>query len=69
MATIQIPVNVLSPNCTTCQCMELDKNTLYAGDEAVSVSYSCRNIHLCQYIRNRIVREEKSKENLDDNAG
>lgn len=59
MATIQIAVSVLDEKCGTCQAMHLEKQDLYAGPEVVLTQYQCSNLHLCQYIRGRIVRNEQ----------
>ena len=59
MAVVYIPVEAMDERCLGCQCMDLGKETLYAGCEQVAVTYSCRNIHMCQYIRNRILRKEE----------
>ena len=68
MAVIQIPVEVLSEHCATCQSLELNKQSLYAGAEEVATIYSCHKLNLCRYIRNRIVREEANKKEGKDNA-
>ena len=62
MATVNIPVEVMDEKCAGCKCMDLDKTEYYSGFEQVSLMYSCRNIHMCQYIRNRIVRNEEKSE-------
>ncbi len=62
MAVIQVPVNVLDENCATCQNMDLDKTTLFAMNQIVNVEYTCRNLHMCTFIRNRIVRNMKKEE-------
>ena len=59
MAVIMVPVEAMDERCAGCQCMDLDKETLYGGGDQAAVMYSCRNIHMCQYIRNRIVRKEE----------
>ena len=61
MALIQLPVKVLDEKCISCQAMDLDKLELYADPDTVITEYQCRNIHLCQYIKNRIIRNEKDK--------
>ncbi len=61
-AMIQIPVKVLDEKCSSCRCMDLQKQDLYAGADVVFTEYYCSNIHLCTYIRNRIVRNEEKKE-------
>ena len=61
MAIIQIPVSVLDEKCVTCKAMTLDKQDLYAGPEVVFTQYQCSNLHLCQYIRGRIVRNEQEE--------
>lgn len=58
MATIQIPVRVLDEKCAGCNCMRLTKSELYGGADLLVTEYSCENLHLCTYIRNRIVRNE-----------
>ena len=68
MAVIMLPVETLDENCAGCQCMNLEKETLYGGGEMVAAQYSCINIHMCQYIRNRIVRkEEKAGKDTEEN--
>lgn len=73
MAMIYIPVNVLDEKCADCQCMDLDQLKLYGGFEGLGVQYSCKNIHMCQYIRNRLIRKNRdeviSKEVLRDDVG
>lgn len=66
MATIYIPVEVMDEGCSGCQCMELEKESLYGMDQ-VATLYSCTKIHMCQYIRNRIVRNEAKAEKAVDN--
>ena len=68
MATIQIPVQVLDENCAGCQSMSLDKTNYFADGYKVTSAYSCEHIHLCTYIRNRIVRKEgkATEENGDE---
>lgn len=61
MVTIQIPVSVLDEKCGTCKAMNLDKQDLYAGPDIVFTQYQCTNLHLCQYIRGRIVRNEQEE--------
>lgn len=61
MATIQIPVSVLDEKCATCKAITLDKQELYAGFDTVITQYQCSNLHLCQYIRGRIVRNEQEE--------
>jgi len=68
MAIIQIPVEVLSEHCATCQSLELNKQSIYAGGEEVVTMYLCQKLNLCRYIRNRIVREETNKKEGKDNA-
>lgn len=58
MATIQIPVTALDEKCISCKAMDLEKQDYYADMEKVVTVYQCRNLHLCQYIRNRIIRSE-----------
>ena len=58
MATIQIPVTALDEKCISCNAMDLEKQDYYANMEKIATAYQCRNLHLCQYIRNRIVRNE-----------
>ena len=58
MATIQLPVKVLDDKCINCKALDLTKNELYADIDKVLTEYSCSNLHLCMYIRNRIVRNE-----------
>ena len=58
MAVIQIPVETLDENCAGCQCMDLTKTELFADFQIVTAAYSCRNIHMCTYIRNRIIRND-----------
>ena len=62
MATIQLPVEVLDEKCVNCRAIDLDKVDLYYGLDSVVTQYQCKNLHLCQYIRNRIVRNEEIKE-------
>lgn len=57
--TIQIPVSVMDEKCVSCKAMSLDKQDLYAGADIVFTQYQCTNLHLCQYIRGRIVRSEQ----------
>jgi len=59
-ATIQISVTVLDEKCKSCQCMSLNKVDLYGGteEEPYARMYTCGNLHMCNYIRNRIVRGE-----------
>ena len=68
MATIQIPVTVLDEKCATCKAMTLDKQDLYAGPDIVFTQYQCINLHLCQYIRGRIVRNEEAAKDDDHTA-
>lgn len=68
MAIINLPVEVMDENCAGCQCMDLDKTSYYAGDEQVGVYYSCTKIHMCQYIRNRIVRNDERMKNREENT-
>ena len=69
-ATIQIPVTVLDEKCITFKAMSLDKQDLYAGPEVVYSQYQCTNLHLCQYIRGRIVRgEQENKEPEKEETG
>lgn len=69
MATIQIPVKVLDEKCTTCKAMYLTKQELYADANTFFTEYTCSNLHLCTYIRNRIVRNEnESEENLNNGS-
>lgn len=63
---IQIPANVLDENCATCNALELAKVDMYTGPDTVITEFRCTNLHLCQYIRNRIVRKDKEKENGSD---
>lgn len=58
MAEIKIPVEVLDANCAGCQCMSLKKDELYYDFDKKITQYSCENLHMCTYIRNRIVRNE-----------
>ena len=62
MAAIQITVNVLDEHCATCNCLNIEKHDLYGGIDIVSTEFSCTNLHMCRYIRNRIVRNEENKE-------
>lgn len=62
MATIQFPIEVLDEKCMSCRAIDLEKTELYYGAESMITQYQCRNLHLCQYIRNRIVRNEDNKE-------
>ena len=64
---IQIPANVLDENCATCNALELAKVDMYTGPDTVITEFRCTNLHLCQYIRNRIVRKDKEKENAENN--
>lgn len=61
MAEIKIPVTVLDERCITCQCLTLQKDDLYFGVDKMVTQFSCENLHMCQYIRNRIVRGEEKK--------
>ena len=63
MATVMIPVQALDEHCANCQCMDLDKQEIFAGFDPgpISVQYSCRNMRMCQYIKNRIVHNERSE--------
>lgn len=61
MAMIQLPVRVLDEKCAGCTCLRLTKNELYGGMDIVATEFSCENLHLCTYIRNRIVRNENSE--------
>lgn len=56
---IQMPANVLDENCATCNALDLTKVDMYTGPDTVVTEFRCSNLHLCQYIRNRIVRKEK----------
>lgn len=67
MAIIQVSVNALDENCVNCNCMSLDKEILYAGCEKVAVQFSCEHVHMCTYIKNRIIRNENRNE-VDKNG-
>ena len=60
MAIIQLPVKTLDEHCAKCQCLDIVKQDLYGGADVVAVEFSCSNLHLCTFIRNRIVRNEKN---------
>lgn len=62
MATIQLPVEVLDEKCINCKAIDLEKTEYYADMETIFTQYQCTNLHLCRYIRNRIVRNEDIKE-------
>ena len=62
MATIQLPVKVLDEHCATCQCMSLQKEDLYVNMDTMVTQYFCENLHMCTFIRNRIVRNEEKKD-------
>lgn len=63
--TIQIPVSVMDEKCASCKAMSLDKEDLFAGPDIVFTQYRCSNIHLCQYIRGRIIRGEQENKEED----
>lgn len=65
--TIQIPVSVMDEKCVSCKAMNLDKQDLYAGPDIVFTQYQCTNLHLCQYIRGRIVRGEQDNKEDEKN--
>lgn len=61
---IQLPIRVLDEKCCTgCQAMELEKTEYYANADTAFTEYYCKNLHLCQYIRNRIIRNIQDKNN------
>lgn len=62
MAAIQIHVKVLDEKCATCQCLDISEQKCYSGDVAMFTEYYCANLHMCQFIRNRIVKNEKDTE-------
>ena len=61
MTTIQIPAKVLDDKCATCKAIDLTKQEYYAGADVVLTEYTCSNLHLCQYIKNRIIRNESEE--------
>ena len=66
MATIQVPVEALDERCATCQCMSLKKVELYYGLDKMITQFTCENLHMCQYIKNRIVRGEQKEEKSNE---
>lgn len=62
MAEIKIPVVVLDERCASCQCISLRKEDLYADFDKIITQFSCEHLHMCQYIKNRIVRGEAKEE-------
>ena len=66
MATIQLPITVMDEKCAGCQCLNPEKKILYSGPDEEAVKYMCRNLHMCTYIKNRIVRGEEKKETKED---
>lgn len=66
MGQIKIPVEVLDENCAGCQCMSLKKEDLYFDFDQKITQYSCENLHMCMYIRNRIVRSENKTTKKDE---
>lgn len=69
MAAIQLQVNVLDEHCVSCRCLDVTKQELYSYDDVCATEYSCSNLHMCRYIRNRIVRndlKDKPKDGWDD---
>lgn len=64
--TIHIPVKALDEKCISCNCLDIEKNTLYGGCDIVMTEYSCSHFHLCTFIRNRIVRNEQAAQKEKD---
>ena len=69
MAVIMVPVEAMDENCKGCQCMQLEKEPIVGLLRNGEALYICKNIHMCQYIRNRIVRkEEKAVKEISENG-
>lgn len=68
MTTVQVPVKVLDEKCISCNCLSIGKQDLYYGADESVVQYYCDNLHMCTYIRNRIVRNEQNKEERADSS-
>lgn len=66
MKTINIPVGVMDESCAGCKCMSLSKTNYYGDGEVLGTVYECDNIHMCIYIRNRIVRNEEKATKKED---
>ena len=69
MITIQLPITVIDERCAGCQCLKPEKKILYSGPDDETVQYMCTHIHMCTYIKNRIVRSEEKKEIKEDKNG
>jgi len=67
MASIQIPVRVLDDNCKTCQCLNLDYTEIFKDGSRMEKEYYCSNVHMCTFIKNRIVRNENAIKEGKDN--
>jgi hypothetical protein len=61
MASINISVNVLDEKCKSCNCMDLKKEEYYADLNNVITEFACSHLHLCRYIKNRIVHNEEAE--------
>ena len=66
MTSIYIPVKVLDEKCTSCNGLSISKQDLYYGMDESVAQYYCDNLHMCTYIRNRIIRNEQPKEERTD---
>lgn len=60
-ATINLPVKVLDEKCADCKAINLEKTDYYSDLDKIFICYQCTNLHLCQYIKNRIVRNEQAE--------
>ncbi len=66
MTSINVPVKVLDEKCINCNCLSISKQDLYYGMDESVAQYYCDNLHMCTYIRNRIIRNEQPKEERTD---
>ena len=69
MASIKLQVTVLDEHCASCRCLDISKQDLFYetldGNSGKLAEYSCANLHMCRFIRNRIVRNEQKDKNIE----